>query len=702
MRLPKLPSPVDVWALAREEGEAQAARWVLWSPVALGGGAAVYFALRVEPSSWLTLAILAAAVGAAYLSAWRSTSRALSLAMMLLAIAAGGFAVAKARTLAVAGPIVPVSKPYGIEAFVVDIASPGATGARLILAPVSISGLPPDKTPGRIRVTVPAENLPAPGSAVRLYAIIGPPPPPASPGAYDFGRDAFFDGIGAVGFTRDAPEDITLGDAPWRLRLLMGVNAVRWDLAGRIAAASPAEARGLATAMTTGHEAWLDPDDETALRNSGLAHIISISGVHMAIVGGAVFFAARALIALWPWLALRINGKKVAALVGLTAVGGYLIISGAPAPAVRAAITASTAFVAILFDRRAITLHALAVSALVILLMQPEAVMAPGFQMSFAATAALVALFEAWPRPVREINTPWPIRLIQGGGAWIALSLGASFVAGVATGPFALQHFNRVATYGLAANLITEPVSSFVIMPFLALGGVLESFGAGAVALWVAGQGIAFLNAVARYFASLPGATFLAASAPTAALPVAFVGILFMCLWKGKLRWLGLPLALAINLWPRPPAPDVWIAYDGSAAAVRQGRLALALRPGAQAFATDLWSRHRGLTLADGAEGRDCNRLRCLADSGPPPRVAGWWTARKPSAAQIAVLCQGADVVVIKANMTAACPGALVLTGADFARGGAAELYRTRAGWKIVWAQTERGLRPWSSSGTGG
>lgn len=687
-------------------------RWVLWSPVAMGAGAGAYFALRTEPALWQAFALAAGLAGLWGLAAWRGASRILMLIATLAAIGGGGFLLAKLRTQAVAGPVLGVSRPYEVEAWVVDMASPGTSGQRLILAPVRIEGVAPEMTPGRIRVTLadgPTPlSTPAPGTAVRLNAVLGPPPPPASPGAYDFARDAWFDGIGAVGFSREMPETISITRPAWRLGLILAINEARWALARKIVAATPAGAQGLAAAMTTGHEAWLDPDAETALRNSGLAHIISISGVHMAIVGGAAFFGARALIALWPWFALRFPGKKIAAVVGLLAVGGYLIVSGAPAPAQRAAIVTATAFVAILFDRRAITLHALALSALVIIAMQPEAVTAPGFQMSYAATAALVALFEAWPRRVKEINTPWPITAVQRAGAWLLLSLGASLVAGLATGPFALQHFNRVSTYGLAANLLSEPVSSFLIMPALALGAALQSMGLGGPFLWLAGQGIGLLNGVARFFADLPGATVLVASAPAVALPVSLFGVFFLCLWKGKMRWIGLPLALAVNLWPRPAPPDVWIASDGSAAAIRVGRTALALRPEAQAFAADLWSRRRGLTLADGSEGRDCNRQRCLAGGSPSPRISGWWTARVPSAAQAAALCDGAEVVVIKAKTAVNCPGALVLTGEYFARGGAAEVWRTPTGWRAVWAQDERGRRPWTtfdlaaSSGSGG
>jgi competence protein ComEC len=456
---------------------------------------------------------------------------------------------------------------------------------------------------------------------------------------------------------------------------------------------------GVAAAMTTGQEAWLDPADVEHMRDSGLAHVLSISGLHMAVVGGFAFFLARLLIAAWPWLALRINGKKAAAWAGLGALGVYLVVSGAPPPAERAAITASIAFLAILLDRQAITMHALAVAAFVVLLLQPEAIVTPGFQMSFAATAALVALVEAWPRRPREISAPWPILAVQRAAGWLGAAILASLVAGAATGPFAMQHFNRTAVYGLAANLATAPVSDFVIMPMLALGAALEPLGLGAPFLWLADKGIGLMLVIGERVSSLPGAVRTVASAPAAALPVAFLGVLFVCLWRGPLRWLGLPLACAVLVWPRAAAPDLWIGDGGTSAAVVAGREAVVARPGVRQFAIDVWTRRRGLTPVDRPEaGWTCGRLSC-APSGTGA-VALWWGRRPPTQDQLWALCRSAEVVSVRAVVTTApagCADRLVLDGADYAAGGAFELWRDGPGrWRAVRAADVRGDRPWS------
>ena len=687
-----------------DQAWSQADRWTLWTPVALGCGCAAYFSLTREPQArlaWALLPVVLALLVATRWSAWRSTT----IILVLTACAVGGFAVAKLRADAVKAPVAQAGAgPQAIEAWVVDIAQPGEGGQRLLLAPIRIGDWPAAATPIRSRVTLrPGTPLPAPGQAVRLLAIVNPPPPPASPGSYDFARDAYFESVGAVGLALRPPEVVTPeGAAPWRLRLAMAVNAARWALTLRIVETLGPETGGLAAAMTTGHEAFIPREQVENLRAAGLAHIVSISGLHMAIVGGFAFAFARLAVAAWPWLALRVPGKKLAAVAGLAAVGGYLLLSGAPPPAERAAITAAVAFAAILVDRQAISLHALALAAMGVLLFQPEAVTGPGFQMSFAATAALVALAEIWPRPVKEIEVPWPIRLVQGAVTWTAASIAVSFVAGLATGPFAIQHFNRVSTWGLFANLAVAPISSFLMMPGLALGAALTPLGLGQAPLEVAGWSIGLMNRIAATAAGAPASQIVVASAPDWVLPVSFLGLLFVCLWRGALRWAGLPLALAILWAPRPAAPDVWVSADGAAVAVREGREAVLLRPDVKLFGAELWSRRRGLTPLISEAERDarfaCDHWSCAPGPKAPVRLAEAWNLKRPlKPGRLEELCAGAEVVILRNDVRPeSCAAPLVLTGADFARGGSAEMYRQGQGWRIVWAQDLRGRRPWT------
>ena len=704
-RIRRVPSARAALAWLAAQVARQGARWTLWTPVALGGGSALYFVLPREPQVWVAWLGVGAVAGLLIAATrWRPNA-ATTAAMVLLACGIGGLAVAKLRTEHVRSPVAPQKgPPERLEGWVVDIASPGQGGRRLLIAPARIGDWPAAATPARVRVTLKNGYTPSPGEPIRLLVVVNAPPQPASPGAYDFARDAYFQSVGGVGFALGSPQSWT-PDAPppWRLRLTMKVNAIRWALTRRIVGVLGVEEGGLAAAMTTGHDAFIPQAQVNTLRVAGLAHIISISGLHMAIVGGFVFAAVRLLIAAWPWLALRINGKKTAAGLALAAVVFYLILSGSPPPAERSAITAAVAFGAILVERQAISLHALALAAMAVLLLQPEAVTQPGFQMSFAATAALVALAELWPKPVREINAPWPIRAVQTFTTWFAAAVAASFVAGLATAPFAMQHFNRISTWGLVSNLATEPISSFLMMPGLALGAGLSPLGLGDGPLALAGFAIRLMNRIAEAIAAWPYSQVVVASGPNWTLAVAFFGLLFLCLWKGPLRWAALPFALAVTLVPKPPAPDAWVAGDGAALAVRSAGQAILFRPDAKLFGAELWARRRGLDPSNAEALRDlaydCDHWSCAPKPGAPFRIAAAWNVKRPlKEGRLQALCDSAELIVLRDDFSpGTCPGKLLLTGEDFARGGSAELYRQPdGGWKVQWAQDLRGRRPWT------
>lgn len=696
-------SRARLWAALRDEALAQGERWALWTPVVAGFGAAGYFALRSEPPLWLALGLALIASAAAMAARARGLGRAIVVAVALAAFAALGFALASLRTHAVAAPVVPAGTGVAmVEGFVLDVVSASAERPRVLVAPTWIQGLAPEAVPARVRITV-RDGLIGPGQAIRVRALLNPPPPPAAPGAYDFARDAWFDRVGGSGLALGRPQVVTLVPPPLRFRIGMAVAAARWSLARRLVDRMGPRTGGLAAALVTGHQAWLGEDDVQAMRDSGLAHILSISGLHMAIVGGFVFAGLRLVIAAWPWAAVRAPAKKLAAAGALAAVLVYLVISGQPPPAQRAAVTAAVAFLAVMLGRRALTLHSLAIAALAVLALQPEAVTQPGFQMSFAATAALLAMVENWPRPSREIRAPWAIVLVQRARDWAVAAFLISFVAGLATGPFAVQHFNRATLWGLPANLATEAISSLVVLPSLAIGSVGLLAGGGQAALRLADWGLEATADVAHAFAGLPHAVLTIASAPSWALPVSFLGLLFVCLWKGRLRWLGLPLFAAVSLAPRPPTPAAWIAPEGANAAIVAAGAAVPLKT-TQRFGYELWARRRGFEPLAEPEPRisslfDCGRDACTPRAGAPARLAAWWRRVPPRPDQLEALCAGAEVVVLRTGeggAAPACAGRLVLGQGALAAGGAAELYRRPDGWRVVWVQPLRGRRPWS------
>jgi len=725
MRWRARPSLAELTAALGRECVAQLDRALLWVPVAFGLGAALYLGLKSEPALWKVASIALASCAFAICARTLTVSRPLIVGAGLAAVVASGLLIAKLHSDAVAAPITPAGLGVvAVEGWVVDIATPSERGERLLIAPARIEGLAPRMTPTRVRIVVPApggpESVPGPGSSIRVLTLLDPPPGPAAPGAYDFARDAWFEGDGGVGLALEPPTAMFLPAPPWRLRLELAVNAMRWSLAkalardiGAIMGPDDGGAAGLAIAVTTSHQDWLAPDHRNDLRASGLAHMLAIAGLHTAALSGFVFFAVRLAVAAWPWLALRVSGKKLAAVAGLLAVAGYLVLSGAHPPARRAAITASVAFFAILLDRRAISLHSLALAALIILIIEPDVVVQPGFEMSFCATASLVVLAEIWPRAPRPAGLPWFVNLLQRMKDWTLAMMVVSFVAGAATGPFAIQHFNRIANYGVLANLTADFLASAVLMPALGLclaaEGLGLAHGVGTPVLWLAGwaaKGVVWLG---HLFATAPGAAMTMSSAPQIALAISYLGIVFACLWRGRLRWIGLPLAAAVAVWPRPAAPVAWIAADGDDAAVVVGGEEIPLKPNVRLYATQLWAQRRGFTLpADPVAAQqsafDCDKKGCTPIGERRPAISAWWTKRKPSPVRLADLCDRTDIVILRADVQppSKCDGALVLGRTDFALGGAAEVFAAPHGWRVVWSQPLRGQRPWTASGSGG
>lgn len=455
---------------------------------------------------------------------------------------------------------------------------------------------------------------------------------------------------------------------------------------------------GFAAAMVTGHQAFLAPDLVEDMRDSGLAHILSISGLHMAIVGGFAFFACRGALALIPVIALRYPIKKLAAGVGMVAVALYLALSGAPAPAIRAAVVAWVAFGAILFD----SLRALAIAALIVLLLMPEAVLEPGFQMSFCATAALLALAEVPRNPIRELDVPWWVRGWQGMWHGLKVSVLASTVAGLATTPFGVFYFSRAQMYGLISNLLEAPITGFVVMPALAVGTVLSATPLGTPVLWVAQQGLSVIAAIAGFVADLPGAVLTVAAPPNLALALSTAGVLWMCLIRGQMRWVGLLAALAVIYLPREAAPDFWLDAEGSNAAIRVDGTAYSLRPTVRQYGYQLWLKHYALSDAPLRSAQDyvCKSYVCLPAATAPYRVGFAFGRKAPKPEQIEALCQSADLIVLRSQVIewpAVCARVNRITASDFERLGAMELTRTKSkDWHIKAAQPLRGRRPWT------
>ena len=531
-------------------------------------GSYAYFNMGREPSWTLVAAgfigAFACWLGVRRIWAWPMFS---VVALIVLGFSSG-VALAKLRTAMVAAPVIAEAQaPTMIEGWVIGM-DRGGKGPRLRLRVHAIAGLSPDQTPRQVRLTHPNSLNVAPGRFVRCYGVLRPPPAPSIQGDYDFQLQAWFEGLGGVGYvmgrcrggTLGAPSGV-LGEASIQLASL------RARLAEHVSAAAGERAGGFAAALMSGDRSHMRPEDAEALRGSGLAHLLAISGLHMGIVGGLVYLLLRRGLALIEPLALRIAVQKPAAMGALIASATYLALSGASVSTQRAFIMAAIFFGAILFDRAALSLRSFALAMMAVVALHPESVVAPGFQMSFAATGALIATYEAWSRRRQERAGP----RASGLGFTLKSLVVTSLVAGLATGPFALYHFGRVASYGFFANLAAMPIITFIPAPLAAVTLVSAPLGLSDMPIRLFGLSLEWVLAIAHFFSTGEASLLTPTQAmPATALAACTGALVATVVFTGTLRWflIGLSCGLAgISWWAAPksvvhwaPSGDVFIA----------------------------------------------------------------------------------------------------------------------------------------------
>jgi len=612
-------------------------------------------------------------------------------------VAAIGFTTVQWRAHAVSAPVIERRLgPVEIEARVVAIEM-RVEGRRLLLDRLRIDGLEPARTPDHVRLTVrrATEGLRA-GERVALRGVLLPPPAPAAPGAYDFQRQAWFDRLGAVGFVvgevRRLPSD---ENASWLHRL----NAARHALVERTLAILPGAAGAVAAALLTGEQGAIPPAALEAMRDSGLAHLLSISGLHIGLVAGIVFFAVRGGLALIPAVALRWPIKKWAAVVAFAAITFYMLFASPSVPTQRSWLMTSVVLFAILIDRTAITMRLVAWAAAVLLLLKPESLLSPSFQMSFAAVVALIAVWEA----SRDRFT-----LARGGAgvvrrAWlglVAVSM-TTLVAGFASAPYALYHFNRFAAFGVVSNLIAVPITGLWVMPWAVLAFPLYLLGLEEYALVPMGWGVDAILAIAHAVAGWGGAVALFPAMPTWGLAVLTIGGLWLCLWCTRWRLAGVPLILVGLLSiATQRVPDVLVSGDARLIAVRgsDGLLQLSTTRAAR-VSRETWLRRAGQeeTVPWPSQGTsEDGRLTCDT-AGCLYKARGQMVAIVRDPAALAEDCRIASVVVATIPIRRACPSAQVVIDRFtlWRQGGHAIWLEEGGRARVESVRQARGERPW-------
>lgn len=524
--------------------------------LALGvaAGCTLYFGQTAPPGAGLWLAI---AAGLAAALAWQILRPAGQSGLIVALLAAGllfGLARSEMRTREAAA--VPAIDTRGdavaVSGWLAAIETSASGRSRLVVR-VPRAG----ERPGyRLRILGNAAGI-RPGDPVTIEAVLAPPRPAAVPGGYDFAFRAWFERIAATGYAiapaRPGPDIREARAARFLARL-------RWSMAERIASQLPERTGALAAALLTGDRSRLDPQDVEALRRAGLGHVLAISGMHMALFAGGVFFAVRTALAGWSSWARRHDAAVPAALAGMAAAAIYLLLSGGSIPTQRAFIMTVSVLGAVLARRRALSLHTLALAMIAVLALTPEAVITPGFQMSFAAVAALIAAAEIWQahRP-----PPAPLDPARGLRDFLGGLSTTSFVAGLATSGFAAYHFHRLAAWGLAGNLLAMPVFTLMVMPAGVLALFLMPFGLEAIPLAVMGWGLSLVLAVAQWVASWPGADSAVLSAPGWVLAVYALGFALVMAGRGATRLAGLAaILLALAGWTTHERPDLFITRD--------------------------------------------------------------------------------------------------------------------------------------------
>ncbi|MCA3370602.1 MAG: ComEC/Rec2 family competence protein [Roseomonas sp.] len=684
---PSLSTSLGVWwARAAEAFATERQQQALWLPVAMGAGILLYFSLRSEPDArliWLAPGLIIAALLVA--RRWPFCGWLCAL------VAAGsfGFAVTLWHAQRAPPPLSPPPRALVIQGIVQNVqALP--QGLRVTLAEARLGPEAPRLARSlRIRLRNDDPARPAPGDLLSVRALIRAPAAPAYPGAWDFQRAAFFSGQGGVGFAIGAAEVTPgAGEAP----LLAGL---RTALETRVMAALPGSAGAISAALLTGSQSAIPTADLNAMRDSGLAHLLSVSGLHIAIVMSVSFWVTRLLLALYRPVALRVPGKLMAGCGALLAGGFYMLLTGAQVPMQRSFAMACLVTLAILAGRKAISLRGLAWAAAVVMIFDPASLLGPSFQMSFAAVLALIAGWEALQPRLTGLrgHRSWAWRI---GFAVLGLMM-TSVLAGAATAPFGLAHFGRLQWYGVAANAIAVPLTSFIVMPAGMLAAMLMPLGLETPALWVMGLGVEGVLWVARIVAAWPGATQAAMPIPAWGLMVFAFGLCWLCLWRSWWRALGvLPMILGISSAAFVQPPHILISGDARLIAISAAdTLFLQRQSGASSLTRDAWLRLYGQTAAQAlpaegstAEGKlRCSAEGCVVDEGP-----GAFLVRRGN---IVAQCGAVAVIISAEPIRQRCRQSILIDRFSVWRDGPHAVWLSPTGVQVISDRAWRGIRPW-------
>lgn len=697
--------------------EAMRGRLFLWVPVFLGIGIGMYFALPVEPGTsmlaafWLLAALLTLAglrlgplSGAEDIAPIAAGG---APVLYALALIVAGLGLAGTRAEMVAAPVLDFRFYGAVEGRIIHVDRSGSDAVRLTLDQVRLDRVSPSDTPALVRISLHGDQgfiTPEPGLRIMTTASLSGPSGPVEPGGFDFQRYAWFRQLGGVGYTRVPVLAIAPAQAG-RAGLFM--HRLRSRISQSVQSIMPGEAGAFAAAITTGDRSGMSRETLANLRGSNLAHLLAISGLHMGLLTGFVFAAARYVLALFAWVSLRFPTKKIAAILALAAGVFYLGLSGGNVATQRAFIMVAVMFVAILFDRRALTLRSIALAAIIVLILRPEALVQPGFQMSFSATTALIAVF-AWLRDWQSVRGWRAPRWAQP----ILAVVISSAVAGLATAPFAAAHFNMVSHFGLIANLLSVPLMGAIVMPGAVVAALLAPVGLSWLALAVMAPMINWILGVAAYVTSLEGAIGHVPTPDPMVVPLIALGGLMFVLARTPKRIIGIPLILAgFFIWSQVERPGLLISSSGGLVGLMTDQGRVLNKPTGESFAANNWLENDGWPVP---------QQQAFERAGFTGQK-GWLEFRfggqdvvhlsgRGATGKVAQACAGADVVILSGKIAdipaSGLPAGLRCRIFDrdmLSETGTLAIYAsdeaTAENWRIIGANAAAGRRIWHGNG---
>lgn len=660
----------------------------LWIPVLLGIGIAFYFGITSEIPVWVGLTCLfISGLTTYYLRHYYI----IFLSTLSLTIIFVGFFSAQFRTLYLDTKVLPYSfGPAGIQGRIVETI-PDEGSVKLVIDNLQISRLPAPHIPTRLRLHVSNNKTQfKTGQWVNAYGEIKPPPPPTSPGAFDFQRHTYFLQIGAIGFAygdvkiiQDNTNSFSDVFGQWR-------QSIRTRLENHFNRPEDKDKLSLAVTFLTGSKGQIDEETMETVRKAGLAHLLAISGLHIGLVCAFFFFGTRLLFSLIPPLALNYPIKKWAAVIALGASLFFTLLTGASIPTTRAFLMTAIVLVGVLADRKAISLRTVAWAAIFILLFFPESLLSASFHLSFAAVTALIAFYEQHKSSPR---TPRLMRYVSG-------VLTSSLIASTATMPFAAYHFNRVALWGIGANLLAIPLTALIIMPAGLCALALMPIGLDGPALSIMGWGLSALLWVSHQTATLPASQLSIAAFPTSALILITTGGLMLCLLKSRLRYASFAafaLALGISLFDKQP--DILISADGRLSALqsKHGEIIISQMRRAS-YTRKKWIERWGQENAQNTPVLFDKHLECDTQGCLFRHDNGLQIIFNEHAMALPEDCQKADILIVPQTSPSICTGPdLIIDRNSLNNDGAHALYFDDNGLvDIKSVRSQRGQRPWT------